>query len=169
MWAIISRAAHAGQAGLEAGLGVDQELTGGDHPLAFAKSLQDLHEVSGLHARLHLAGREPPLTQVEDHPLFLAGADQGLAGDEHHRVLVAGGPYTLVFWVVFVGLGLLIPLLIEVLEITGVNRTLAFLAPVLILIGGYVLRQVMIDIGQESTWTSYPTQFNAELFERLQE
>ena len=37
------------------------------------------------------------------------------------------------------------------------------------LLGGYVLRQVMIDIGQESTWTSYDTQYNAELLQRLHE
>jgi len=80
---------------------------------------------------------------------------------------VTGGAQTFVFWVLFVGLGLLIPLLIEVLEISGVNRSLALLAPVLVLVGGYVLRQVMLDAGQESTWTSYPTQYNAELFERL--
>jgi hypothetical protein len=30
-----------------------------------------------------------------------------------------------------------------------------------------VLRQVVLDIGQESTWTSYPTQYNAELLDRL--
>jgi len=35
------------------------------------------------------------------------------------------------------------------------------------LLGGYVLRQVMIDIGQESTWTRYDTQYNAELMQRL--
>ena len=80
---------------------------------------------------------------------------------------IMSGPYTLVFWVLFVGVGLLIPLLLELLEIRGFVRRVAIVAPVLVLLGGYVLRQVMIDIGQESTWTRYDTQYNAELQERL--
>jgi formate-dependent nitrite reductase membrane component NrfD len=71
--------------------------------------------------------------------------------------------------VLFVGLGLLVPALIEVLEITGVNRSLALLAPVLVLIGGYALRQIMLDAGPESSWTHYDTQYNSELLERLHE
>ncbi len=81
---------------------------------------------------------------------------------------VMGGSYTLSFWVLFVGIGLLIPLLLEVLEISGVNKSLAMLAPVLVLIGGYALRQVVLDAGQESTWTNYQTQYNSELLQRLQ-
>lgn len=81
---------------------------------------------------------------------------------------VMGGSYTLSFWVLFVGIGLLIPLLLETLEISGVSKSLAMLAPVLVLIGGYALRQVMLDAGQESTWTNYQTQYNSELLQRLQ-
>jgi len=83
--------------------------------------------------------------------------------------LVMGGPYTLEFWVLFVGIGLLIPALLEILEISGINKSLAMLAPVLVLIGGYALRQVVLDAGQESTWTNYSTQFNSELLQRLPE
>ena len=54
------------------------------------------------------------------------------------------------------------------LEMRGIGKSLALLAPVLVLIGGYALRQVMIDVGQDSTWTRYPTQFSAELLERLE-
>ena len=81
---------------------------------------------------------------------------------------ITGGPYTMVFWVLFVGIGLVIPLLIEMLEMRGVAKSVALLAPVLVLFGGYVLRQVMIDIGQESTWTNYPSQYSAELIERME-
>jgi formate-dependent nitrite reductase membrane component NrfD len=80
---------------------------------------------------------------------------------------IMSGPYVLVFWVMFVGLGLLVPLVLELLEIRGFARRVAIIAPVLVLLGGYVLRQVMIDIGQESTWTRYDTQYNAELLQRL--
>jgi len=99
--------------------------------------------------------------------LFLINLSTGSGPQIEALQSVNGGPYTFVFWVVFVGLGLLIPLLLEALEISGVNKSLAVLAPVLVLIGGYVLRQVMVDVGQESTWTSYPSQYNAELLERV--
>jgi len=80
---------------------------------------------------------------------------------------VMGGSYTFSFWVLFVGIGLLIPLLLEILELLGINKSLAMLAPVLVLVGGYALRQVVLDAGQESTWTNYGTQYNAELLQRL--
>ena len=80
---------------------------------------------------------------------------------------VMGGSYTFSFWVLFVGIGLLIPMLLEILEISGINKSLAMLAPVLVLVGGYALRQVVMDAGQESAWTNYSTQYNAELLQRL--
>ena len=82
---------------------------------------------------------------------------------------VMGGAYTLEFWLFFVCIGLLIPLLLETLEISGVSKSLAMLAPVLVIVGGYALRQVVLDAGQESTWTHYDTQFSSELLERLHE
>jgi formate-dependent nitrite reductase membrane component NrfD len=80
---------------------------------------------------------------------------------------IMGGPHAAVFWVLFVGIGLLVPLLLELLEIRGIARRVAIIAPVLVLLGGYVLRQVMIDIGQENSWIQYDTQYNAELLQRL--
>jgi formate-dependent nitrite reductase membrane component NrfD len=77
------------------------------------------------------------------------------------------GAHAQVFWVLFVGIGLLVPLLLELLEIRGFARRVAVVAPILVLLGGYVLRQVMVDVGQESTWTRYDTQYNAELMQRL--
>ena len=83
--------------------------------------------------------------------------------------IIMGGPYTLPFWVLFVGVGLLIPALLETLEILGINKSLAILAPVLVLVGGYALRHVVMEAGQESTWTHYETQYSSELLERLHE
>ena len=99
--------------------------------------------------------------------LFLINLATGSGQQIEALQIVMGGSYTFVFWVVFIGIGLLIPLLLEVLEIKGIGKSIAMLAPVLVLIGGYVLRQVVLDAGQESTWTSYPTQFNTELLQRL--
>lgn len=99
--------------------------------------------------------------------LFLINLATGSGQQIEALQLVTGGPYTFVFWTLFIGLGLLLPLLLELLEITGVNKSLAMLAPVLVLIGGYALRQIVLDAGQESTWTSYETQYDAELLERV--
>ncbi len=80
---------------------------------------------------------------------------------------ILGGTYTYLFWVLFVGIGLLIPLALEILDLSGVSKSFAMLAPVLVLIGGYALRQVVLDAGQESTWTNYSTQYSSELLQRL--
>jgi protein NrfD len=99
--------------------------------------------------------------------LFLINMATGSGQQIEALQSIMGGSYTLIFWVLFVGIGLLIPLLLELLEIKGIGKSLAMLAPVLVLLGGYVLRQVMLDAGQESSWSNYPTQYNSELLERL--
>ncbi len=81
---------------------------------------------------------------------------------------IMGGSYTFAFWVLFVGIGLLVPLLLEILEVRGLGTTLAVVAAVLVLFGGYTLRHVMMEVGQESTWTQYDTQYNTELLQRLE-
>jgi protein NrfD len=100
--------------------------------------------------------------------LFLINLASGSAQHIEALESVTGGPYTMVFWVLFVGIGLVIPLLLEMLEMRGIAKSIAILAPVLVLIGGYALRQVMVDVGQASTWTDYGTQYNSELLERLE-
>lgn len=101
--------------------------------------------------------------------LFLINLATGSGQQIEALQSVLGGSYTIVFWVLFVSIGLLIPFFIELLEISGINKSLALLAPVLVLIGGYALRQIMLDAGQESSWTNYETQYNSELLERLHE
>lgn len=124
------------------------------------------HSEKALFTRIDLALIVAEIALVA---LFLVNLSTGSGQQIEALQSVLGGSYTLVFWVLFVGVGLLVPALIEVLEITGVNRSLALLAPVLVLIGGYALRQIMLDAGQESSWTHYDTQYNSELLERLHE
>lgn len=73
--------------------------------------------------------------------------------------LILGGPYTLVFWGLFLGAGLLVPLAIEIYEfkplLTGkgtfhLNPRLAMTAASLVIIGGYTLRYVFVFAGQAS-------------------
>jgi formate-dependent nitrite reductase membrane component NrfD len=73
--------------------------------------------------------------------------------------LILGGPYTLVFWVWFIGAGLLVPLLLEIWEVMPAllrgaafhhNRRLAGATALLVLGGGYVLRYIFVYAGQAS-------------------
>lgn len=101
--------------------------------------------------------------------LFLVSLATGSA--QHIDALqgVMSGPYALVFWVLFIGIGLLVPLALELLDINGLARRMAILAPVLVLVGGYALRQVMLDVGQASTWTQYDSQYSQELIEGMEQ
>ncbi|HJV89617.1 MAG TPA: NrfD/PsrC family molybdoenzyme membrane anchor subunit [Holophagaceae bacterium] len=71
--------------------------------------------------------------------------------------LILGGPFTFAFWGLFLGLGLLAPLAVELWEfrpfLTGqgpfhVDARWARVAGVLVLVGGYTLRYVFVFAGQ---------------------
>src|SRR5207247_8301093 len=73
--------------------------------------------------------------------------------------LILGGPYTVAFWLLFMGIGLLAPLALEVWEVAPAmasgtplhhNRGLAAFIGVLVIFGGYVLRYVFVYAGQLS-------------------
>src|SRR5438552_102829 len=73
--------------------------------------------------------------------------------------LILGGPFTILFWVFFLGLGLLTPLVIELKELVPVmvsnrefhyNRFVTAGAAVLILGGGFLLRYIFVFAGQIS-------------------
>jgi formate-dependent nitrite reductase membrane component NrfD len=75
--------------------------------------------------------------------------------------LILGGPFTIPFWVFFIGIGLLLPLAIEFWEIVPVirsketlkhNKTLTAITAVLILAGGYLLRYIFVYAGQMSSF-----------------
>lgn len=75
--------------------------------------------------------------------------------------LILGGPFTFVFWVFFLGLGLLLPLAIELGEMTPVlvsksalhaRKWLVGVTAVLILSGGFLLRYVFVFAGQMSAF-----------------
>ncbi len=74
--------------------------------------------------------------------------------------LILGGPFTILFWVFFLGLGLLTPLVIELRELVPVlvsnrefhySRTVAAGTAVLILGGGFLLRYIFVFAGQVSS------------------
>lgn len=66
-------------------------------------------------------------------------------------MLFLGGPYTAPFWVLVVGMGLVVPALIELLELTKTHVPIQVPA-VLVLVGGLILRFIVMDAGMTSRW-----------------
>jgi len=62
-----------------------------------------------------------------------------------------GGSYTAIFWVFVVGLGLVLPAILESLELAKFHIP-PYLASLLVLVGSLILRFVIVDAGQASRW-----------------
>lgn len=88
--------------------------------------------------------------------LFLFGYSMFTSTASHQQAIaiVTGGELTALFWIPFVGLGLLVPLVLEVFELRGA-RMPRWLVPSLVLMGGFVFRVVVLEAGQRSTWIIY--------------
>ncbi|MDH3377216.1 MAG: polysulfide reductase NrfD [Gammaproteobacteria bacterium] len=82
--------------------------------------------------------------------------------------LILGGRYTVGFWLLFFSIGLLIPILLEGRELLRKSTSAFYLAPLFVLIGGYLLRQVVMNIGLHSSWVDYANQFDPQLLQLLQ-
>lgn len=80
--------------------------------------------------------------------LFLVGLSTGGTESAKAAGLLLGGAYTPWFWSLVVVGGLLVPLLLNVLELRG--RPATRLAPILVLVGGLALRSVLVAAGQET-------------------
>ena len=80
--------------------------------------------------------------------------------------LIMNGKYAIVFWGLFVTIGLIVPLMLELWHMRG-GRMFVLMAPLLVLFGGYMLRHVTLEVGQMSTWNNYTTQYDPALLERL--
>jgi formate-dependent nitrite reductase membrane component NrfD len=83
--------------------------------------------------------------------LFLLGLLAGSAPQVEAARLFLGGAYTAPFWVLVVGLGIVVPLGIQIL---AVRHRIAHtpVAPLLVLAGGLALRFVVVSAGQFSHW-----------------
>jgi formate-dependent nitrite reductase membrane component NrfD len=85
--------------------------------------------------------------------LFLIGLTTASAVHANAAALLLGGPYTAVFWVFVVGLGIVLPLAIQSLMASHrIQHTLV--APALVMLGGLALRFVIVSAGQYSHWIS---------------
>jgi len=139
----------------------------GARPLWNSALLGPLFLVSGLSsaaALVHLMARDR-----EERDLF-AKADNLFLGTELALVvlfvlgllsateahvqavrLLLGGPYTAVFWVFVVGLGIVVPLIVQPPAVRHRIRHTP-VAPLLVLAGGLALRFVIVQAGQMSHW-----------------
>ncbi len=83
--------------------------------------------------------------------LFLVGL---LSSSQAHVAaarLVLGGPFTASFWVLVVGAGIVIPLMIQLLAVTH-RIAHTRVGPLLVMAGGLALRFVIVAVGQVSHW-----------------
>lgn len=139
----------------------------GARPLWSSAVLGPLFLVSGLSAAAafaHWASPDAPereslarmdnqflATELALILLFFIGLATSTQAHLQAAQLFFGGPYTAVFWVVVVGLGIVVPLAVQSLAVTHrVPHTP--LAPVLVLVGGLALRFVIVSAGQISHW-----------------
>jgi protein NrfD len=83
--------------------------------------------------------------------LFLVGLLSSSQAQAAAARLVLGGAFTAVFWVLVVGVGIVIPLIIQVLAVSHrIPHTP--LGPLLVMAGGLALRFVVVAAGQVSHW-----------------
>jgi formate-dependent nitrite reductase membrane component NrfD len=83
--------------------------------------------------------------------LFLIGLVSSTRVHAEAASLLLGGPFTAVFWVGVVGLGIIIPLAVQTLAV-GHRIRHTPVAPLLVLAGGFALRFVIVVAGQASHW-----------------
>lgn len=81
--------------------------------------------------------------------LLLANLYTSSASHATAAGLLMGGPYSWAFWGVVVGLGILMPLVLQGLEL-GHRIPHTVVPALLVLVGGYTLRWVMVSAGQIS-------------------
>jgi formate-dependent nitrite reductase membrane component NrfD len=87
--------------------------------------------------------------------LMLIGFAYGTESARFAASNLLGGPYTPAFWSLVVVLGLVVPLLMEAME---VRRHLSFtlVTPALVLVGGLALRAILLAAGQETAFRLLP-------------
>jgi formate-dependent nitrite reductase membrane component NrfD len=99
--------------------------------------------------------------------LLLVNLATGARIQQEALATLFGGDHTVSFWLWFVTLGLVTPLALETWDLRGGRVRWVLLAPVLVLAGGYILRQVTLDVGLAVNWTHFAVQFDPTLLERL--
>jgi formate-dependent nitrite reductase membrane component NrfD len=92
------------------------------------------------------------MTELVFLALYLAGLLTSTAVHVRSASLLLDGPYAAVFWVGIVGLGIVLPLAIQMLAV-GHRVRHTPIAPLAVIAGGVLLRFVLVQAGQASHWT----------------
>jgi len=79
------------------------------------------------------------------------GLTAGTQASTEAAALFMGGPYTAIFWIGVVAMGLVLPAILEIMELIGFKVPVAIPA-FLIIVGGALFRFVMVDAGQLSRY-----------------
>ncbi len=83
--------------------------------------------------------------------LFIIGMLSSTAAQQEAVSLILTGPWAAAFWVFVIGIGILIPLLLQFLQGMKLIRQ-SILPAILVLFGGLILRFIFVFAGQESSW-----------------
>jgi len=142
----------------------------GARPLWNSALLGPLFLVSGLSAAaafVHMIARDPDerellakadngflVTELVFLGLFLIGLSTSTEVHARAARLLLDGPYAATFWVLVVGLGILVPLPIQLLAVNHRVRHTA-VAPILVIVGGLILRFLVVGAGQASHWSLF--------------
>ncbi|HQT46727.1 MAG: polysulfide reductase, partial [Acidocella sp. 20-63-7] len=125
---------------------------------------------AGTKAERHLFGRIDLgliLVELTLVGLFLIDMLNGTALQQNAVSYLLGGGGTGLFWIGFIGLGLGLPLLLEAAMWWRSVTIIAGFASVLVLVGGFLLRDIVVTAGQASGWTQLHNQFNPALLDNL--
>ncbi len=85
--------------------------------------------------------------------IWLIGLAAGGAAARSAFVALVGGPYTAAFWTMVVAVGLLVPLFAELFERRH-GMVPGRFAALLVLVGGFALRWIIVYAGQYAGWVS---------------
>lgn len=80
---------------------------------------------------------------------------------------VLSGNMAPLFWFGFIGLGLGVPAVLEAAMWRRSAAPVAVVAAVLVLSGGFLLREIVVTTGQQTSWTQFHNQFDPALLQRL--
>lgn len=86
--------------------------------------------------------------------LFFIGMVTSTQAHRKAAELLLIGPYAAVFWVFVILLGIVIPLIIQLLAVNHKVKHTA-VAPIMVIAGGIALRFVIVYAGQMSHWTRF--------------
>jgi formate-dependent nitrite reductase membrane component NrfD len=84
--------------------------------------------------------------------LFFIGLITSTQAHRHAATLLLTGPYAAAFWVFVILLGIVVPLMIQLLAVNQKIKHTA-IAPIMVIAGGIALRFVIVYAGQASHWT----------------